>query len=626
MLKPRFTYHDLLERQAYLVTTKQTNPRTAANRTTALRAFLNANKVSIEDPVGDEMRAKWPEALECYINSLIDLERGSRDISNSKAAVRPWREMVVEADSLRASEDDRPTPFQTQLTALMGRFSIKHVAKTTRIPYDMLLGWVHGKKPRQSNGMYIARLEGFFGIERGELARVAGLVAARGAPLQPPLPVIEYRATIAARTALHYRLRPSTDSPLRQQWRDFIAYKVSPVPELERSSKAQWRISPLPMGRENANDWYRYHKGQEVPSAGVGWGRVAGFLGWLGLSADGGGKDFPSEQLQTLAWLIDPELVKGHIEWRRERAGGKLNGALPEMLGWIQSLVRPEVGYFWQCPWLQQTLPEQYQQQPWHDMCRRLMKFCTKFIQSMKGQVEVSRDPFEPMAHIVELDEPLEAVVDMLQRMRAERPIGNATKEAIWARDILLIKLLISNPLRVRQFSHMTWRPDNTGHLYQRSDNSWWVRFKSHLFKNARGAAADLDYDSPVQETVWKDLERYLLSYRSFLMVEPTDLVFLAGPHGPGCRRTSNVPWRYVSQRITVLTRRYLWRCPGIGGHAMRGLTGTAIIKAAPGEFNTVAKVLNDRPLTVQKHYARFTSGDGAKRMGELLAKSFRRM
>ena len=58
----------------------------------------------------------------------------------------------------------------------------------------------------------------------------------------------------------------------------------------------------------------------------------------------------------------------------------------------------------------------------------------------------------------------------------------------------------------------------------------------------------------------------------------------------------------------------------------MRGLTGTAIIKAAPGDFATVAKVLNDRPLTVQNHYARFTSGDGAKRMGELLKKSFGRM
>lgn len=627
MLKPRFTYQDLLERQDYLVTTKQLNSQTAANRATALRAFLSVNKCSVDDPVGDEMRVRWAESLETYVNSLTALGRTSRAISNSKAAVRPWREMVVEADSLRALDDEKPTPFQVQLKALMGTFAIKHVANTTRVPYDMLLGWVNGKKPRQSNAKFIFRLEGFFGIQRGELARLASITgAAPSTPLAQPLPAIEYRATLAERTRHQFWLRPPLDSPLRQQWKDFVSYKVAAVPLLERSSKGTWRISPLPLGRKTNCEWFRYHGSEEVPSAGAAWAKVGGYLGWLALPEDQGGMGMPVEELQTMAWLIDPELIQRHVEWRRKRAGGKLNGFIPDLLGWIQSLVRPDVGYFWQCPWLQQTLPERYRLERWQDMCNKLMRFCARYTQSLKGQVEVSRDPFEPMAHIVDLDEPLEAVVDMTQRMRAARPIGNPVAEAVWSRDLLLIKLLVSNPLRVRQFSHLTWRADNTGNLYQKTDGSWWISYRSRFFKNSRGAAGDLDYDSPVQENVWGDIERYLFRHRATLMVAPTDLVFLASKAGPGQKRTSHVPWRDLSRRVEELTRRHLWRCPGIGGHAMRGLTGTAIIKAAPGEIETVAKVLNDRPLTVQRHYARFTSGDGAKRMGDLLKKSFRRM
>lgn len=108
-------------------------------------------------------------------------------------------------------------------------------------------------------------------------------------------------------------------------------------------------------------------------------------------------------------------------------------------------------------------------------------------------------------------------------------------------------------------------------------------------------------------------------------MRSATDFFFLSNnqyaKHGEPHR-----PWKEVSERVRALTRRYLLRCPGIGAHAMRHLVGTAIIKAAPGEIETVAKVLNDRPDTVRKHYARFRSADGSRRMSELLGKSLNRM
>jgi hypothetical protein len=118
------------------------------------------------------------------------------------------------------------------------------------------------------------------------------------------MPVIEYRATLGARTQHKYWLRPPEDSPLRQQWRDLMTYKTAVVPTLERSAKGKWRVSPLPLERNTACNWFKFHEGNEVPSAGAAWSKVGAFLGWLCLPTGEGGMGIRHEQLQTLAWLI----------------------------------------------------------------------------------------------------------------------------------------------------------------------------------------------------------------------------------------------------------------------------------------------------------------------------------
>lgn len=620
------TYSDLLERQHFLVTTAQLNPQTAANRAAALRAFLRANRVDINDPVGEEMRRGYPDCLEQFLDALRNASSPQKHVTNSKSAIQTWRQLVVEWDTAQAVAGEKPTPFQVMLKDMIGQLPIKRVARQANVPYDMLLGWTAGKLPRASSVLQISRLESFFGMERGSLTASTGLShTPRLFPQLGEVVRIEYRETLSARTQDHYWLKVAEGSPLRKQWADFVEYKTAPVPVLERSNKGQWRISPLPLVRDTPANWFRFLHGAEVPSASAGWAKVAGFLGWCALPEARFGAAISEEKLQTLAWLVEPSLLQRYVRWRRER-DTKLTSAVPEMLGWLQSLLRAEVGYFPQSPWLRETLPEEYRSQDWQAMCATQFTVCRRLLQSMKGEVEVSRDPFAPIEHVVALDEPLEALADMVQRMRADRPVGSPIGEAIWARDILLVKLLASNPLRMRQFAHLRWRADNTGNLYQKHDGSWHIHWRSRFFKNARYAASDMDYDSPVQETVWPDIEAFLFKYRPRLMRGTTDLVFFAQPTTKDGLPRPHRPWAELSRRIQVLTGRYLWRCPGVGGHSMRYLTGTAIIKAAPGDYTTVARVLNDRPLTVQKNYARFTSGDASKRMGELLKKSFRRM
>jgi integrase len=186
--------------------------------------------------------------------------------------------------------------------------------------------------------------------------------------------------------------------------------------------------------------------------------------------------------------------------------------------------------------------------------------------------------------------------------------------------------VLVSNPLRLRNIATLTWRADNTGQLYQRPDGSWWIRIDRDFFKNVRGAAGESEYDMPVQEMAWGDLERYVKVFRPRLLVSDTDYVFVAARHGP-YKRDRAKPWTELSGRIVQLTKTYLWRCPGVGTHAFRHLVATAIIKASKlTDFKTAALVLNDRMSTVEKNYAHLRSSEGANRMNELLGQTFRRM
>jgi integrase len=247
-----------------------------------------------------------------------------------------------------------------------------------------------------------------------------------------------------------------------------------------------------------------------------------------------------------------------------------------------------------------------------------------QLVAAYSGEIEVSRDSFAPIRKLIDLPQPMEGIVDMLQRMRADRPVGAApSMEAIWSRDMALIKLLLSNPLRKRNLAHMTWRPDNSGDLYQQADGSWWIRLPKSKFKNRTGAAGESIYDCEVQSSAWSDIERYIFIYRPKLLRYESDLVFLARLL-PGS--TKHRPWEGLSAKVHDLTAKYVPQCSGFGSHAFRHIVATSILKAEGGTHKTAARVLNDRVATVEKHYDGLTSNDGAREMGRLLGSQFGRM
>ena len=640
------TYSMLLEEQNRQVDHGEINPQTAANRASALRAFLRANHIAEVDVVGSEMRTHFPSAIERLINEQQAQGRSARSISNTRAALSPWKRAVIIYDEICAVNSDQPTPFQSELLKLVGDLPAKRVARHTGVPVDMFRGWLKGRKPQSVSIKYVHRIEHFFGLQRDSLVSLAGLgKVSRRHTQAGEAASIEYRETLGKRSQDRYWLKPSESSPLRQQWMDLMSYKTDLVPELERSEAGRWSFAPIPVMKETAATWWSFYDGVEVPSARPGWAKVAGYLGWMARPAHQGGAGIPEEELQTLAWFAVPGgYVKQYCEWVKNRGNGKYNNSILEFFGMMNWMLRPVDGYLFQRPDLQMSLPVRYHSLNWQDMCRQQHEVCSRLQKALRSQVRPSLNPFEPLTPVIELDDPLEAVADMMQRMRLDRPIGNPVDEAIWARDILLIKLLTTNALRIRNVATLCYSPqfvdgrkaDNRPALYKRTDGSWWIFVPKHLLKNRRGPAVR-DYDAPVHASATRDLERYLFRHRDSLMRNPTELVFLVAAKGNGYSGRSvdqtdsspdpkHFPSLYLSRRVHALTKRYLLRSDGIGPHSFRHIVATAILKSEDGDIKTAALVLNDRESTVEKHYSGMRSGDGVKRMGDLLGATLNRM
>lgn len=617
------TYQLLLDQQTRNVELLHLNQQTASNRATALRTFLRTNALHLDDVVGSEMRRNYPASLKKMMEVLLDEGRTARSVSNTRSALRHFRDAVVEHDTSVALAKEQPTPFMEAIKSVIGDLPVKQLSKQVGIPQDMLRGWLYGKQPRVSNVHHISRLEMFFGLEKNQLVAISGAKLRNFKSRRDEVPTInEYNKTVSTLTQQPYVCKPAIHSDLRKQWRDFLKYKTAAAPGLSRTKRGKWRLSPCPLTVQNDTNWWAFLDGKEVSSARFSWFRVASYLGWLKLPAERGGKDFSGDTCETLAWLAIPEYLEEHLDWWKERVG-KRNQGVTTFLALIASLVRPRYGYLWQSEKMRDTLPKQYQSEDWKSLCERQFRLVEQLVSAFHGEIEPSRDSFEPVRDIISLPQPMEAAIEMVQRMRAARPIGGSSLESVWARDMALIKILLSNPLRRRNLAHLTWRADNTGELYQRQDRSWWIRVPKVKFKNRNGAAGDSTYDVRIQESAWRDIERYIFTFRPKLLKHPTDLVFLTRLMKS---TTQHVPWVDLSQAVCRITAKYIPRCNGFRAHAFRHLVATAILKSKGGTHKTAAKILNDRVATVEKHYDGLTSNDASEEMTRLLGSCFDRM
>lgn len=620
------TFRELSENMQKLALTGEVSASSIPNLNSALRAFLEKLSLNEHSLVGSVLRASYYRNLTSHIEALKFEGRDSGYIANRKSLMSKWHSLVNKLDRIDASKNNSYSPFQTALNDLItkGKTSISSLAKAAGIAKGTLRAWTNGSLPRPKAVPSIRRLERFFALSPDYLVKLAFDNRYFKPTDCEPTEKIGYRERLATQVKDPYRLKVISASLLRE-WRDFLIHKTERLPELNRHIRGTWVTTDHFTKGVTEKNKHCFIKDKFVPTGYIIWEQITAFLGWLARSRELGGGDMSLEDVQTLAWMTHKQFVHRYMKWQIDRADDKVHSGVLDFAKLIAALNHPEHGYLTQMPSLNEHLPDGYRHADWKATSIEIYTWAADMKKKLPATgMALSRDPMEPIKHILELDDPMEALVDMVNRMRACRPATGGVEEAIWARDILLIKLVSSNPLRAKNLKLLTYRPDNTGQLYQRPDGSWHICIKPRAFKNFRGAAGEGDYHMPVGQGVWSDIERYLKVYRQMLPdAEKLEFVFLSSMSEKAAGFIG--PWQSLNRRISFLTKRYLWDCPGIAAHGPRYIVGTSVLKKG-GTWEDAAAVLHDKPETVKAHYTHIRNCDRGEKVLTLLGDALARM
>ncbi|MFM0543737.1 hypothetical protein PQR29_03320 [Paraburkholderia strydomiana] len=621
------TFRELSEEMDKRAAEGETPASALPNLKSALRVFLASFGLFAEDPIGSLLRRSYYRNLRIHVENLQAEGRDKSYIANRKSLMGKWCSLVTHLDRVAAATANSMSPFQSMLGDLLtqSQTTVAGLARAVGISKGTLGGWVKGTLPNPRSVPSLKRLERFFALEPNTLITLA-FERQYFRPLEnTPTKKIPYRERLASNSKDTYRLKHISDS-LAQEWSEFVVHKTEKLPDLRRHARGVWVTTDLTTEGETERNWYCFSKGKYVPTAHIVWGHVTSFLGWLSRARELGGAGLPSDDVQTLAWFSNKRMAHRYMKWLIERADDKMHDGILDVAKFVAALNHPLHGYLTQMPELQSQLPEAYRPKEWCNACQEAYAWATEMKKNLAvAGVEHSREPMAPIKSVLELDDPLQAIADMIARMKSCRPSTGGADEAVWARDLVLVKLMASNPLRAKNMKLLTYRADNSGDLYRRPDGSWFIRIEKRAFKNAKGAAKSRDYDMPVNRAVWRDMERYLNVYRPMLPdANKVDYVFLSSMEE---KQSGYIGiWKSLNRRIFYLTRRYLWDCPGIGAHGFRYIIGTATLKRAPGAWDAAAAVLHDEVETVKAHYAHIRSCDGGTFVHTLLDAAFSRM
>lgn len=549
------------------------------NLRSALTALLSQLGLSPDVPVGSTLRISFHRVLEQHVKSLRAQQRSTAYIANRKSLLKQWRQFVVLLDRDDAAARGEAPPLQAALKQIFaGSVSIKGTARELGIPLASLRRWLQGATPQRGAERYFHRLERFFGMRSGALTDLLP-TSPRTAQLEPQEKKIAYRERLKRAVADRYALTARTASEdFQEEWRSLVRFKTDiygGVLEPDKSPSRRnvlWRLVPSTCALHSAEAWVDTVGDQLCRTARINFASVAQFIGWLMLGCDKGGLGMSRTEAQSLGQFTNTVNLKRYMDWRIKRSGGIISGACSKVLIFVAMLCHPTYGFLPARPDIGAKLG--FDGQRWQERCNEAKKYADLVKQNMKSRMRKSRDPFEPIKDTLELENPLSAIADALRRLEANRPVTGGVREAIWARDRLLLALSASNPLRALNLKELTYRQDGSGQLRKDNTGRWRIIIGKEHFKNEAGAANDRDYNQAVQEQVHPLIEAYLRDYRPMLASKDNDRVFVSSR-----KRSASGIWSGLNRHYEQLTRKYLHGCPGTGPHSIRHIVGTTLVK-----------------------------------------------
>ena len=600
------TYGELIVHHLTLIRSdlqsKGKTQQLARNHRSAIKAWMRG-RFSEDTPVGQEFGGGFSITLREHLDALADEDKSPSTISTRKTILIKWRETWVEMLKGRESFE-LPKDFPGALTFLKERAGVSYeeIARQVGVKYSSLIReWSKGRQlPMGENLPIVARLEQYFGQPANTLlARLPRFMfGARGVIKHGLTP---YRRHLQKAQKDTYKIN-HWPPQVEAEWNRLVRVYTDPAWARLQNEQREiyWRI--------------RAHDGS-CPTAELNRAWMSSFFGYLCLPVNDdepvlGGRGLRREDL-SLALLSDGALVYDYMEFKRERTYLKAyNAQTKSSLGFCASLVRPKTGYLWRQQHFAAKLLNPLPEGQWQDWCKRNHAIFVGFHKDFQKQKKFkkTRDPFDGVrALIVNEQHPIDVLLDLAAAVEADMPPSgyNPRERAVHYQLFFFVKFASNIPLRALNFSLLTYRADNTGHLYQRSNGSWWVRLAAEEFKNQQWTDEKDEYDIPIEESLRPVIEEYLWLHRSHLagadrcdyVLRPSRCQLEASVAAPVCR------WD-MSKWIYKLSQRYIPGCPGFHLHAIRHLVATEFIKNQPDGFAVAAAVLHDHEQTVRDAYA----------------------
>lgn len=609
-----------------------------ANAATALGKFCRVLEADMDSRVGDTLRDGLNPSLELYREQLAKAGNARETINNQVSLMNHWAKLVRALDHEGANAAGAITPFQEKVNGLFAtRSDMRRICKKARVPYDTVRAWRRGSIPRSTSDDALRRLAIAGGLTEDALIRLLPFAVSRTVACDACVTDIPSRRRGVELARSPYLLKPQqATEDFKREWRALLMHKVplsssmrneqsagkfgirdkirAAVQAKPDDEKRVWRVRPIEDYRTPETPaWVNVIGLEIVPTAEKVFKEVTSFLGWLRLPREQDGHAIPSEKL-SMGMLVDEVNIDQFLEWHADRVGS-VNNAATAFIATVRSLTRAETGYLWLATEIGRK--RGFDEASWRTLCERVNGWLeTRYAQYMSIR-EQARDPALPLKPLLDMPRPLQGFKDGISRY-AQEFRRSADQRAAQARDLALLSLSVSNPLRLTNLRLLTYKQDNTGHLRKATNSTGWEVFVPRgEFKNIRGAARSKDYRMPVSEMAAYYLEEYVSTWWNHL-------------GGPGQRGLLFIAkgkpdqiWDDLDTQYARVTKKILGPigCPGIRTHATRYLVGTSIIMATQGNADLAAAALHDMKTTVERHYKKLLDGYAARGVQAVIGK-----
>jgi hypothetical protein len=558
------------------------------NHRSAAKKWCQCFGLKDNSPVGDELGVRFEESLARFDTYLQTMGNSKCTINSRKSMIRALRESYIDYMKLHPNSKN----FAQALCLLIENSgkTIAEIARNVGIKDCNLYGWSKGEHYPSAKAVdQIHLLEDFFEVERGTLTSRFPIMFWGDHKFKSGTTPWRAHQQILTSPEKRYKMN-IFPSLLQEEWdelcRCFTDLDYAKGKGLTLNS--EWRI------RLNTN---------LCPTAEVYLGKLSSFFGYLVLDQNSPdpmvrGKGFRREDL-SLALLSNADLVIGHLRFMKGRCVTKTyNTGTQNELTFCLGLLRRKTGYLWQQHEFAERLvkPDAKQDQSppmtkdkWRRWCERNAKKLIDFRNEIKEEQKrkniyqgmpsknrplvgiptmgkskdgftMTHHPFDAIMDLIRtLQHPITVIMNLATTLESFIPIlkqGSPRLLALQRRHIFQTRMVGSNPLRVENYSMMTFIPldwdkfvllcklysernpnepvdfrryyvetHESSNIYMNPDGSFGLRFNEEDFKNPQGQPLEAGmqvqpYDIPIVQSVYPSLMDYLFDGRDVLNKE----------------------------------------------------------------------------------------------------------